>query len=88
MSSLGSGWQFDRDRLREAMGRWRTHEPSVQEQTLLEGFLMDLVADPFSKGKEDGDSGVWTGWAGPFILVTYVPERGTRRIHVADISYG
>ncbi len=52
---------------------------------------MDLVEDPFECGEEDGDSGVWTGLAGPpgrRIVIVYVPTLETRRVAVADINYG
>lgn len=52
---------------------------------------MDLVEDPFACGEENGDSGVWTGLAGPpgrRIVIVDVPTLETRRVAVADISYG
>lgn len=55
---------------------------------MVETFLMDLVVDPLRVGKEDDSRGVWTGWAGPFVLVIYVPNREERMVYVADINYG
>ncbi|MEP6477739.1 MAG: hypothetical protein ABJC60_10770 [Actinomycetota bacterium] len=52
---------------------------------------MDLVEDPLACGEEDGNSGVWTGLAGPpdrRIVIVYVPTLETRRVAVADINYG
>lgn len=88
--TIAKHWQLDRDRLEEALALWRRRRRFV-DQRYVDEFLMDLVEDPFACGEENGDSGVWTGLAGPpgrRIVIVDVPTLETRRVAVADISYG
>jgi hypothetical protein len=51
---------------------------------------MDLVLDPFECGEEDDETGNFSGLAGSDfrrIVILYVPDRGLRRVFVADINF-
>jgi hypothetical protein len=80
-------WVLQRERLSEALERWRRQRPGSRSRELVNEFLMDLVDDPFSCGEQDGESGVWTGLPGEGIVVVYVPDAVSRSIAVADISF-
>jgi hypothetical protein len=47
---------------------------------------MDCLIDPYARGEEDGNTGVFTGTADSRIVVVYVPNPG-RWIAVAEIRY-
>jgi hypothetical protein len=80
-------WVLQRERLNEALERWRRQHPGRRSRELVNEFLMDLVHDPLSCGEQDGESGVWTGLPGEGILVVYAPDLSTRSVVVADISF-
>jgi len=80
-------WFYSRERLREALARWHDVDILGEDGLLVDNALMDLLADPLTWGKEDGESGVWTGWAGDDILIVYVPDRDTGQVAVVDINY-
>jgi hypothetical protein len=80
-------WRLDPDRVREALAAWEAADPDPASRRDVSEFLMDLVVDPLRAGREDGETGIWVGWANPFVTVMYVPDRATRQVFVADISY-
>lgn len=88
--SSASNWTLDRERLSEALQRWYSLRPDAASIAHVNDFLMDLVVDPFGCGAEDGDAGNFTGVAGSQarpIIIVYVPDRISRRVFVADISF-
>ena len=87
MSTGSNRWRLQPDRLAEAIDTWMALGPTTADRERVHEFLMDLVVDPLSRGVEDGDSGIFTGMAGPHIAVMYVPEPRTRVIVVALIAY-
>lgn len=87
MSTGCSRWRLQPDRLAEAIETWVALGPTAADRERVQEFLMDLVVDPLSRGVEDGDSGIFTGMAGPNIVVMYVPEPRTRVVSVALIAY-
>ena len=80
-------WEYDKERLSEALARWKGIKPPATHQDLVDNSLMDLLRDPLAWGKEDGDTGVFTGWAGTVILIVYVPNPDSARVTVVDINY-
>ena len=87
MSRHERRWELDRRSVNDSLSRWLARDPSKAETGLVNEFLMDLVSDPFARGREDSDSGVWKGWAG-FVLVIYVPDRERRVVTIVDVNYG
>lgn len=80
-------WFYDRERLREALARWHTIDPLDDYKALVDGALMDLLRSPLLWGKQDGETGVFAGWAGDDIVIVYVPN-DDGRISIADINFG
>lgn len=48
---------------------------------------MSLTKNPYTVGKEDGESGVWLGRPDVFTLVTYVIDPPNRMVFLADINH-
>lgn len=84
-------WVLDPDRLKESLAEWHRTSPSAQHKSYVNEFLMDLVElGPFECGKEDDDTGIFTGVAGnvvgSMIVVVYVPNLERHRIAVTGIT--
>ena len=88
--TIANPWRLDQDRLNDALALWKRRRRFGDHKYVRE-FLMDLVENPYACGVQDGNTGVWTGIAGPpgrRIVIVYVPTLETRRVAVADINYG